>query len=181
MPFCEYEDSKIRFQSDDMQELHQQLCQMIGTDNLLSTDLPILCTIGSGFHVAATKALWGSFKNDQGDFDAGFLQSTLFDEICKGLLEPSLQFYKALRDTGCAVQFALPPQRCPDTSDIRVMQAVQAHSILRLQDLGCGIIDTRATTSLDGQQRDDFCKANDPIHGNEAFGAVILKQAGYFS
>ncbi|MEP5762428.1 MAG: hypothetical protein ABJ327_24555 [Litoreibacter sp.] len=179
LPFHDHVEGKISFRDDDMETLHRQLCSMLGVDNLLSINLPILCTIGSGFHVAATSALWGSFMNDQRSIDDGFFQSTLFQDMCAGLFDPARQFYKTLRDAGYNVQFALPPQRCPDTSDVRVMLAFQSCVLSQLRDLGCSIVDTRKITASNAQQRVEFCKENDPVHANDAFGEAVLKAAGY--
>ena len=181
VPFCERSRGAIRFLTDDMNALHQQLCDMTGLDNLVSSELPLLCTIGSGFHIAATTALWSTFMGQQGDPEAGFLESALFHEMCMALFEPALQFYTILRDAGRRIAFVLPPQRCPETSHWRIMLAFQAKAIESLEALDCSIIDTRATTSQNGRQRDGFCKANDPIHGNDAFGAVVLQHAGHLT
>ncbi|QUJ76800.1 hypothetical protein KDD17_01690 [Sulfitobacter albidus] len=181
VPFCEDAGGKLRFLDGEMEALHAELCAEVAAQTLLHSNLPILCTVGSGFHVAATTALWSDFISPDGQLDAGFIESALFAEICDEMFDPAMQFYRMLREAGCAVQVALPPQRCPETSDAPIMIAFQARAQARLHELGCGIIDTRATTAPDGTQDPAFCKAADPVHGNVAFGAEILRAAGYLA
>ena len=178
--FFEAVESGVSFKSPDTEEMHRELCTLLKVGNLCDVDIPILSTIGSGFHVPATSALWEVFQGTPGCFEAQFQESGLFDEICQKLMAPMLDFHRCLIERSASIYFVLPPQRVPETSSSVVLQLFQTRAADALSATGCKIIDTRLVTSdSDGWQLREYCKDNDPLHANTAFGVEILKAAGY--
>lgn len=65
----------------------------------------------------------------------------------------------------------------PELSDPRVFMAAQALLIERLQGLGIELIDVRAMANDElGFQLPAYCEVDDPLHGNLAFGELIVEQ-----
>jgi hypothetical protein len=62
-------------------------------------------------------------------------------------------------------------------SDARVFMAAQARLVERLRALGVELVDMREAANDDrGLQRVEFCEVDDPLHGNLAFGELVLDQ-----
>ena len=179
-PFWRGVDSGLAFTNPETEEMHGELCRLLGVGNVVDIRVPILSTIGSGFHVPATRALWTAFEVAPDTYDDGLLDSDLFAGICARMLAPMLEFHRVLLDRGIAVQFALPPQRLPDTASGPILQAVQAQAITALAAAGCNILDVRdACAGPDGWLAPEFCQEGDPLHANTTYGQAVLRAAGW--
>jgi len=150
--FFEAGPDGLRFTDAEVQEMHAQLCALLEIPTLSQVQVPLISTIGSGFHVPATGALWSSFVRPDGGFEAGFVGSDLCAAICDRMLGPMLGFHALLIGHGIGVRFVLPPQRVPDTSNALIQTLIQTRAVAALTDLGCTIIDMRAST-CDAQGR----------------------------
>lgn len=178
--FFEVGTKALFFTDSDVQEMHNELCRLLEIPNLEALTVPLISTIGSGFHVPATNAIWASFRNPASEFDAGFLNSDLCAAICDRMLSPMCTFHEHLIQQGITVQFVLPPQRVPETSDQQIHAMVQSRASATLADIGCTIIDVRKRTcDINGQQLPSYCEEKDPLHANIAMGEIVLAAAGY--
>jgi len=178
--FFRIDDGKIQFTVSDTRELYAELCELWSNKRLEELDVPIISTIGSGFHFPAAREIWASFQNEQGEFEAGFTKSELFDDIITRMLEPMVLFHQQLIKSEKHLLFVLPPQRFPGSAIPEVFQIVQEHAQNKLANMGCAIIDLRKNTCDElGRQLPEYSQDNDPIHGNIALGQEILKAAGF--
>lgn len=179
-PFWRGVDTGLAFTNPETEEMHGELCRLLGVANMADIRVPVVSTIGSGFHVPATRALWTTFEVGPDIYDADFLDNDLFAGICARMLAPMLDFHRALLDRGIAVQFALPPQRLPDTASEPILQVMQAQAIAALARAGCSIVDVRdACAGPDGWLAPEFCQEGDPLHANTAYGQAVLRAAGW--
>lgn len=170
----------LRFTDPEVQEMHAQLCALLDIATLSQVQVPLISTIGSGFHVPATGAIWSSFVTPDGGFEAGFVGSDLCAAICDRMLGPMLRFHALLIGRGINVRFVLPPQRVPDTSDPQIQSLLQTRATAALTDLGCTIVDVRAITcDAQGRQLPAYCEDKDPLHANTAMGDMVLKGCGF--
>lgn len=137
--------------------------------------IPLVCTFGLSAHFFATRENWRIYRDRDGAFPPGFLASRLFDDIVCAMARDALAFYRHARGLGLRVLAALPPQRVPALSDREVFMAAQEVMQRRLLEMGVEVVDLRAKVAgADGLQREEFSEPDDPIHGNLAFGQLIL-------
>ncbi|MBO4206245.1 hypothetical protein GSF22_09530 [Micromonospora echinofusca] len=147
----------------------------LAVDDLAGLRIPLVCTFGLSVHFFAVTENWRIYRAGDGDFLPGFLASRLFDDIVRAMARDALAFYRHSLDLGLRVLAVLPPQRVPGMSDGAVFLAAQETVRRALDDLGVEVVDLRArATDGTGRQRAALCEPNDPIHGNLAFGRLIL-------
>ncbi|MEV6029063.1 hypothetical protein [Streptomyces sp. NPDC052036] len=95
----------------------------------------------------------------------------------RAAVRDALAFYEHAVDLGLRVLAVMPPQRIPGQSDPAVFMAAQETIRLAVTELGVEVVDLRRrTTGPDGLQRLELCEADDEIHGNLAFGRIILAE-----
>ncbi|WP_431886950.1 hypothetical protein [Micromonospora wenchangensis] len=173
--FFDAHDDDVVFRDTAVQELHRGFLTTAGVPRLGRLTVPLVSTFGLSVHFYATTANWQIYRTGDGDFPAGFLTGGLFDDIVRAMARDALAFYRHVRGLGLRVLAVLPPQRVPGMSDPQVFTAAQETIRRALAELGVEIVDLRTrVTDATGRQRAAFCEPDDPIHGNLAFGRLIV-------
>ncbi|WP_408662793.1 hypothetical protein [Jatrophihabitans sp.] len=173
--FLEVRDGDLVFGKPEAQAYHRRFLDELGVASLAELEIPLVSTFGFNVHTFATTENWACYRLPDSSFPAGFLTSRLFDEIVRAMARDALAFYRHTRGLGLRVLAVLPPQRVPAMSDPQVFLAAQDTVAASLVPLGVELVDLRArVTDATGFQRPELCEGNDPIHGNLAFGRLIL-------
>ncbi len=138
--------------------------------------IPLISTIGFAPHFIATTQSWTFYLDGGVDCDE-FLSSRLFADIVIAMIAPALSFYRQLRAFGLRVVAVMPPQRVPMQADADVFMAAQDVIGRRVAEIGVEVIDPRhRITDQTGFQRRELCEPNDEIHGNLAWGRIVLSE-----
>ncbi|WP_176240501.1 hypothetical protein [Pseudomonas sp. R45(2017)] len=167
----------VVFREAEMERLYRQALEPFEVPQLAKVGVPLVSTIGLSLHYLANAPNWTCYQTPDAEFDEGFLAGPLFESIVDTLSRPALAFYEQARAMNLKVFAVLPPQRVPELSDSRVFMAAQALLIERLQGLGIELIDVCAAANDEqGFQRSAYCEVDDPLHGNLAFGELIVEQ-----
>lgn len=167
----------VVFREAEMERLYRQALEPFEVPQLAKIGVPLVSTIGLSLHYLATAPNWTCYQTPDGEFDEGFFAGPLFESIVDTSSKPALAFYEQARAMNLKVFAALPPQRVPELSDSRVFMAAQTLLIERLQGLGIELIDVRAAANDEQDfQRSAYCEVDDPLHGNLAFGELIVEQ-----
>lgn len=173
--FLELRDEDVAFRDSEAHGYYRGFLDELGVATLAQLDVPVVSTFGFNVHTFATTQNWQFYRADGGDFAPGFLTSRLFDEIVRVMARDALAFYRHAVGLGLRVLAVLPPQRVPAMADPQVFLAAQDTIVATLTELGVELVDLRArVTDATGFQRPELCEAGDPIHGNLAFGRLIL-------
>ncbi|TDQ66273.1 hypothetical protein ATL17_0264 [Maritalea mobilis] len=177
--FFEVEQGKLSFVVEDTIRVYGELCQLWGVDCIEDVEIPIVSTIGSGFHFPAARAVWANFRDENLGFPQDFIAGPMCQSIFQRMQAPMLAFHQHLVEQGKTVFFALPPQRIPDSAWGELFRALQNRAVSELTKIGCSVIDVRNDTSdKEGNLLAEYCQDNDPIHGNTALGKKMLEVAG---
>lgn len=172
---CDFTGEGCRFHRDEVESLVAGFLAEIGTPSLYTLRVPLVATFGLCCHVYAAWENWLGFQDQAGQFPPDFLESQFFAEVIAEMARGALGFYTGLQARGVAVYAVLPPQRVPEIADPRVFFAAQAALITALERAKIPIIDVRARACApDGRQSAPYCEPQDPLHGSEAFGDLIL-------
>lgn len=167
----------VVFRDAELERLYRQALAQLDVPSLGRIPGPLVSSIGLSLHYLATRQNWLCYQGQDGAFDPGFLEGPLFATIIDTLSRPALAFYQQALGLGLKVYAVLPPQRVPPMADARVFMAAQAQLIERLTALGVELVDVREAANDDqGRQRAEFCEVDDPLHGNLAFGELVLGQ-----
>jgi hypothetical protein len=173
--FLDLRDGDLVFRKPEAQEYYRRFLDELGVAALGELGVPLVSTFGFNVHTFATTENWACYRLPDGDFAPGFLTSRLFEEILRAMARDALAFYRHARRLELRVLAVLPPQRVPAMSDPQVFSAAQRTIADTLAPLGVELVDLRArVTDQTGFQRRELCEADDPIHGNLAFGRLIL-------
>lgn len=165
------------FRDDEMNRLYRQALDQLGVPKLGRVSVPLVSTIGLSLHYLATAPNWTCYQTPDGEFDGGFLDGPLFEAIIDALSHPALAFYEQALAMNLKIFAVLPPQRVPSLSNPQVFMAAQTLLIKRLQGLDIEVIDVRtAANDEHGLQRPAYCEVDDPLHGNVAFGDLIVER-----
>ncbi|MGY2237225.1 hypothetical protein ACW9ID_19575 [Pseudomonas gingeri] len=165
----------LGFRDPEMDQRYRQALALAGVAHLGQLSVPLVSTLGMSVHFLASRPNWHCYQDEHGEFDPGFLSGALFESIIDAMSRHALAFYDRALALGLRVLVVLPPQRVPEFSDARVFPAAQAVLIRRFQALGIELIDVRsAATGEDGWQHPRYCEIDDPLHGNLAFGGLIV-------
>lgn len=163
------------FHQPQVQRYHQEFLAELGVRGLRELGIPLVSTFGLSAHFYATTENWHLHRRGDGDFVAGFLGGALFDAVVAAMARGALDFHAHAVDLGLRVLAVLPPQRVPGMSDPLVFVAAQDTLARALTARGVELVDVRArVTDREGLQRPEFCEPDDPIHGNLAFGRIVL-------
>ncbi|RLK09903.1 hypothetical protein DER29_6465 [Micromonospora sp. M71_S20] len=173
--FFDVRDDGLVFRDAAVQERHRGFLAELGVTHIGQLAVPLVLTFGLSAHFFATTENWRIYRAGDGAFPAGFLSGGLFDDIVRAMARDALAFHRHALDLGLRVLAVLPPQRVPGMSDPLVFMAAQETIRRALVALGVEIVDLRArVTDGTGRQRAAFCEPDDPIHGNLAFGRLIV-------
>ncbi|EPH41111.1 hypothetical protein ABT390_35060 [Streptomyces aurantiacus] len=175
--FFDVRENDVVFRKPETDALYRGFLGELGIDGLAGLAAPLVCTFGFSSHFVATTANWDIYRVPGGGFAPGFLDSRLFDGLVRATVRDALAFYGHARALGLRVVSAMPPQRVPGMSDPVVFMAAQDVTRRALLELGVDVVDLRArVTDGEGFQRPEFSEATDTIHGNLAFGRLILAE-----
>lgn len=167
----------IVFRKPEADELYRGFLAELGLAGIGELPVPVVSTFGLSAHFFATTENWQIYRAGDGCFPSGFLTSRLFDGIVRAMARDALALYRELLRRGLRVLAVLPPQRVPGMSDREVFLAAQESVRGALAAIGVEIVDLRArVTDETGLQRPELCEADDPIHGNLAFGRLVLAE-----
>ncbi|WP_030236244.1 hypothetical protein [Streptomyces sp. NRRL S-350] len=173
--FFEPREHDVVFRKAEAEEYYRAFLAELGVAGLGRLEVPLVCTFGLSAHFVATSENWRLYRRRDGGFAPGFLSGPLFDAIVLATVRDALAFYRHALGLGLRVLAVLPPQRVPEQSDPEVFMAAQEAVRSALDALGVEVVDLRArTTGPDGFQRPELCQADDSIHGNLAFGRLVL-------
>jgi hypothetical protein len=173
--FFEVGPDDIVFHDAEANRRYRGFLTNLGVAGLHRLAVPLVCTFGFSAHVYATTENWSFYRTRAGDIVPGFLASALFTDVVRAMARGALRFYAHARGAGLRVLAVMPPQRVPGMSDPAVFDAAQDVVRNAVHALGVEVVDLRAlVTDASGRQRPEFSPANDPIHGNLAFGRLIL-------
>ncbi|MFI6473590.1 hypothetical protein ACIBL5_25395 [Streptomyces sp. NPDC050516] len=173
--FFDVRGDDVVFRKAEADALYRRFLAGLGVTGLGRIGVPLVCTFGFSAHFLATTENWRIYRVPGGGFPAGFLASGLFDAVVRATVRDALAFYGHARSLGLTVLAVMPPQRVPGLSDPAVFMAAQETVHRALVELGVDIVDLRSRVADEqGVQRAEFCEPDDTIHGNLAFGRLIL-------
>ncbi|MGW0874218.1 hypothetical protein ACWD3Z_27535 [Streptomyces sp. NPDC002740] len=165
----------VVFRSEEAEEHYRRFLKELEVDALGELGIPLVATFGFCAHFVALRENWDLYRDGSGTVPPAFLASPLFGAVVRAAVRDALAFYRYTVGLGLRVLAVMPPQRVPGQSDPAVFMAAQEHIRLAVADLGVEVVDLRPrTTGPDGLQRPALCEADDEIHGNLAFGRIVL-------
>ena len=166
----------IVFRLPEMERYFRGFLDKLNIACLDELAIPLVSTVGSSMHFVATQHNWSYYRTATG-YPADFLSSPLFQDIVATMAAPALRFYRHVRALKLRVLAVLPPQRVPRQSDPVVFMAAQDVIRQQVAQIGIEIVDLRDRISdPTGFQRRELCEANDEIHGNLAWGRIVLSE-----
>ncbi|MEV5595502.1 hypothetical protein [Streptomyces sp. NPDC052496] len=173
--FFDLRGTDVTFRKPEADAYYRRFLDDLGIAGLGELAVPLVCTFGFSAHFVATTENWRIYRVRGGGFAPGFLESRLFGDLVRATVRDALAFYEHARGLGLRVLAVLPPQRVPGLSDPDVFMAAQDVVRRAVTALGVEAVDLRdRVTDASGRQRPELCEANDMIHGNLAFGRLIL-------
>jgi hypothetical protein len=165
------------FRDSEADGLYRGFLSALGVSGIDQLTVPLVLTFGLSAHFFATSENWQLYRGPDGNLLPGFVGSRLCDAIVLAMARDALAFYRHVRGLGLRVLAVLPPQRVPGMSDPVMFMAAQDSMFRALAALDIEIVDLRTRVSDPaGFQRREFCEVDDPIHGNLAFGRLILAE-----
>ncbi|MBA2672563.1 hypothetical protein [Ramlibacter sp.] len=168
-------EGDLRFRKAPIERYYRGFLAELGAARLAELKIPVVSTIGFSIHFYASNENWDIYRARGAGFDPAFLSGRLFAAIVLAMARDAFAFYREVRAMALRVVAVLPPQRVPQLSDAAVFFAAQEVVLRAVAATGAEIVDLRAaTTGAGGLQRADLCEANDPLHGNVAFGRLVL-------
>lgn len=175
--FFDVRDDDIVFRDPEIDELYRGFRAELGVAGLGDIGIPLVCTFGLSAHFFATIENWHVYRVPGGGLAPGFLASRLFDDIVCAMARDALVFYRYACERGLRVLAVMPPQRVPTLSDPVVFMAAQDTIARALTAIGVEVVDLRERVVDDtGFQRLELSASDDAIHGNLAFGRIILAE-----
>ncbi|MFJ8331587.1 hypothetical protein [Streptomyces sp. NPDC094437] len=167
----------VGFRDPEAGRLYRGFLDTLEVAGLAGLPVPLVCTFGLSAHTVATRQNWDLHRDRHGTLPDTFLHSALFAALVRATVRGALAFYDHTAALGLRVLAPLPPQRVPGMSDPRVFHAAQDVIAAELTARGVELIDLRArVTDAAGHQRPAFCQVDDTIHGNLAFGRLVVAE-----
>jgi hypothetical protein len=165
------------FREPEADRLYREFLAALGISGLAGLSVPLVLTFGLSAHFFATTENWQLYRGRDGGFRPGFLTSRLCEQIVRAMARDALAFYRHARGLGLRVLAVLPPQRVPGMSDPVMFRGAQQAMLTALIELDVELVDLRdRVTDPAGDQLPRFCQPDDPIHGNLAFGRLIVAE-----
>ncbi len=176
-PFFDTDTTDLTFRQADTQRLYREHLDTLDVSALAALPAPLVCTFGLSAHTVATRQNWDLYRDRHGTVPDTFLHSRLFADLVRATVRGALAFYDHAAALGLRVLAPMPPQRVPGMSDPDVFFAAQHVLVDELTARGVELVDLRArVTDGTGLQRAAFCQADDTIHGNLAFGRLVVSE-----
>jgi hypothetical protein len=170
-------DGDLVFRDAAVGRLVREFLEQLGVSGFAGLGVPLVCTFGLSAHTVATRQNWDVHRDRHGAVPERFLHSRLFADLVRASVRGALAFYERTAALGLRVLALMPPQRVPGMSDPAVFFAAQDVIGNELGARGVELIDLRArVTDGTGHQRPVFCQPDDTIHGNLAFGRLVVAQ-----
>ncbi|MFF4301203.1 hypothetical protein [Streptomyces sp. NPDC001601] len=170
-------DGDLVFRDAAVGRLVREFLEQLGVSGFAGLGVPLVCTFGLSAHTVATRQNWDVHRDRHGTVPERFLRSRLFADLVRASVRGALAFYGRTTALGLRVLALMPPQRVPGMSDPAVFFAAQDVIGNELGARGVELIDLRArVTDGTGHQRPVFCQPDDTIHGNLAFGRLVVAQ-----
>ncbi|MFD4509151.1 hypothetical protein [Streptomyces sp. NPDC058457] len=165
------------FRDAETRRLVREFLDVLGVTGFAGLGVPLVCTFGLSAHTVATRQNWDIHRDRHGTVPERFLRSGLFGDLVRAGVRGALAFYDRTAALGLRVLALMPPQRVPGMSDPEVFFAAQDVVGAELAARGVELVDLRArVTDGAGRQRPAFCQADDTIHGNLAFGRLVVAE-----
>ncbi|GAA4803763.1 hypothetical protein [Streptomyces ziwulingensis] len=176
-PFFDTDGTEVVFRAAEGQRLYREFLDALGAEGLAGLPVPLVCTFGFSAHTVATRQNWDVHRDRRGGFPDAFLRGALFADLVKAMVRGALAFYDHTAALGLRVLAPMPPQRVPGMADARVFHAAQDIVRDEAAARGVEIVDLRArVTDRSGAQRPVFSRPDDTIHGNLAFGRLVVAE-----
>ncbi len=176
-PFFDTDGTDVTFRAEEGQRLYREFLDTLDVTSLSGLAVPLVCTFGLSAHTVATRQNWDIHRDRSGTVPDRFLRGPLFADLVRATVQGALAFYEHTAALGLRVLAPLPPQRVPGMSDPRVFFAAQDVIGAEITARGVEIVDLRArVTDAEGLQRPAFCLPDDTIHGNLAFGRLVVAE-----
>lgn len=170
-------DGDLVFRDAAVGRLVREFLEQLGVSGFAGLAVPLVCTFGLSAHTVATRQNWDVHRDRHGAVPERFLHSRLFADLVRASVRGALAFYGRTAALGLRVLAVMPPQRVPGMSDPAVFFAAQDIIGTEVTSRGVELIDLRASvTDGTGHQRPVFCQPDDTIHGNLAFGRLVVAQ-----
>ncbi|MEW1777090.1 hypothetical protein [Streptomyces sp. NPDC086777] len=170
-------DGDLVFRDAAVRRLVGEFLEQLGVSGFAGLGVPLVCTFGLSAHTVATRQNWDVHRDRHGAVPERFLHSGLFADLVRAGVRGALAFYGRTAALGLRVLAPMPPQRVPGMSDPAVFFAAQDIIGAELIRHGVELIDLRArVTDGTGHQRPVFCQPDDTIHGNLAFGRLVVAE-----
>ncbi|WP_327406845.1 hypothetical protein OG194_46865 [Streptomyces sp. NBC_01288] len=167
----------LTFRQTETQRLYREHLDTLDVTALDELPVPLVCTFGLSAHTVATRQNWDLYRDRHGTVPDTFLRSRLFADLVRATVRGALTFYDHAVALGLRVLAPLPPQRVPGMSDPNVFFAAQDILVTELSARDVELVDLRArVTDTTGLQRPAFSQADDTIHGNLAFGRLVVSE-----
>ncbi|MDV9170374.1 hypothetical protein R6V09_09510 [Streptomyces sp. W16] len=167
----------LTFREAGTQRLYREFLDTLDVTALAGLRVPLVCTFGLSAHTVATRQNWDLYRDPHGTVPELFLRSGLFADLVRATARGALAFYDHAAALGLRVLAPLPPQRVPGMSDPDVFFAAQHILADELTARGAELVDLRGRVTDDtGLQRAAFCQPDDTIHGNLAFGRLVVSE-----
>lgn len=145
-------------------------------DDLLCFDGPILSTLG--FNAHRFGALMGEHMRQVGCQDwRELLSERAFAASVLDLQAHVLALYRALVERNRQVWAVHSPQR-PYGTTMDLHRAAEEVMIDAVASIGVGLIDVRHEVMSDGHLRAEYAAPDDPVHGSDAFGDLVIARFG---
>ncbi|MFJ9629581.1 hypothetical protein ACIRU8_17920 [Streptomyces sp. NPDC101175] len=176
-PFFDTDGDGLTFRQTEAQRLYREFLDTLDATGLAGLRVPLVSALGLSVHTVATRQNWDLYRDHHGTVPADFLRSGLFADLVRATVRGALSFYDHAVGLGVRVLALLPPQRVPGMSDPDVFFAAQRIVVDELTSRGVELVDLRTrVTDRTGLQRPAFCQPDDTIHGNLAFGRLVLSE-----
>ncbi|MFD4558404.1 hypothetical protein ACFWP5_29495 [Streptomyces sp. NPDC058469] len=167
----------LTFRQTETQRLYREFLDTLDVSALAGLPVPLVCTFGLSAHTVATRRNWDLYRDRHGTVPDTFLHSRLFADLVRATVRGALAFYDHAVALGLRVLAPMPPQRVPGMSDPNVFFAAQNILADELTARDVELVDLRSrVTDGTGLQRPAFCQADDSIHGNLAFGRLVVSE-----
>ncbi|WP_246108616.1 hypothetical protein [Streptomyces sedi] len=176
--FARLTDGRLTFRGPLAQKLYRDHLARFGARELGEVPVPLVSTFGCALTSLAGVELWRVHRVGDGfpeGFPDGFLESPFFRTLARALTRHALEFYRHAVEVSPRVVAVLPPQRVPEGADPAVFAALQETVREAVEECGAEIVDPRPkATDEHGRQRPEFSDPDSPLHGNVAFGRLIV-------
>ncbi|MDT0267451.1 hypothetical protein RM844_14260 [Streptomyces sp. DSM 44915] len=172
--FADEAGGRLSFRSPIAEKLYRGHLAQVGAADLAAVPVPLVSTFGCTLNTFANEEYWRVYRTGD-DLPPDFLDSALFSDIVRAMDRHALDFYRHAVAACPRVVAVLPPQRVPAGADPAVFAAAQEVVRAAVAEIGAETVDLRAqVTDGSGRQRPEFCDPESPIHGNLAFGRLVV-------